>query len=296
MIGGLPSKDWEGVRFINAHKITSSVLFFTFQCFILGLCLVAAPSYAKDGWFVVNDTVMGGVSSSRVEAIPSGGVVFSGDLSLENNGGFTSTRRPVTDWSKARGVRFTVEGDGRAYIATIRLADPKLARIYYRRDFETVAGASLTIEMPFSEFSAYAFGTPVPSAPSLVQVVDRIGSVGVMLADKKPGDFNLQILSVEPVLSSEENAEDPSLPASIREAFEMAISEGVPLFNGGEAERCADVYRTAIVSVLFLAPDRLTDVEQSDLKQAIQQARTASTDEERAWILRRAMDAVILSR
>jgi len=294
-MGDLPSKIWESVRFMNVHEVGRRVLFFTFQCFILGLCLVTAPSYAKDGWFVVNDTVMGGVSSSRVEANPSGGVLFSGDLSLDNNGGFTSTRRPVSDWSKARGVRFTVEGDGRAYIATIRLADRKLARIYYRRAFETVAGTPLTIEMPFSEFKAYAFGTQVPSAPSLVQVVDRIGSVGVMLADKNPGDFSLQILSVEPVLSAMEDAEEPRLPATIREAFEMAISEGVPLFNGGEPERCVDVYRTAIVSVLFLASDRLTDVEQSNLKKAVQQSRTA-TDEEGAWILRRAMDAVILSR
>jgi hypothetical protein len=282
---------------MNAHKIISRTLFFTFQYFILGLGLMTTPSYAKDSWFVVNDTVMGGVSSSRVASIPSGGVVFSGDLSLANNGGFTSTRRPVsTDWSNARGVRFTLEGDGRTYIATIRLADRKLARIYYRRSFETVAGTPFTIEMPFSEFSAYAFGTRVPSAPSLVQVVDRIGSVGVMLADKQPGDFSLKILSVEPVLISDGGAEVASQPAKIQSAFEMAISEGVPLFNGGEADRCADVYRTAIVTALFLAPDQLTAAQQSDLQGALQQARAASADEERAWILRRAMDAVIQNK
>ncbi len=44
-------------------------------------------------WTTVNDPVMGGRSTSAV-TFGNGGLVFSGTLSLENNGGFASARGP----------------------------------------------------------------------------------------------------------------------------------------------------------------------------------------------------------
>jgi hypothetical protein len=51
---------------------------------------------AADGapWRVVNDGVMGGVSSSLVDA-GAGGVRFEGEVRTEFNGGFASARRAV---------------------------------------------------------------------------------------------------------------------------------------------------------------------------------------------------------
>ena len=43
-------------------------------------------------WTTVNDPVMGGMSTSRI-AFGNGGLMFSGVISLENNGGFASARR-----------------------------------------------------------------------------------------------------------------------------------------------------------------------------------------------------------
>ena len=42
-------------------------------------------------WQVVNDDVMGGVSTSRF-SVTNGVAVFRGEVSLENNGGFASVR------------------------------------------------------------------------------------------------------------------------------------------------------------------------------------------------------------
>ena len=69
---------------------------------------------SKD-WMVVNDTVMGGVSASQVRPHPDGGVTFSGELSLENNGGFASTRTGDIrqDWSNLSALQMEVIGDGR---------------------------------------------------------------------------------------------------------------------------------------------------------------------------------------
>src|SRR5689334_7386790 len=44
-------------------------------------------------WTTLNDPVMGGTSTSTV-AYGGGGLVFSGTISLENNGGFASARSP----------------------------------------------------------------------------------------------------------------------------------------------------------------------------------------------------------
>ena len=50
-----------------------------------------ADATAPD-WFVVNDDVMGGVSSSTMQVTQEGTGVFAGRLSLANNGGFASVR------------------------------------------------------------------------------------------------------------------------------------------------------------------------------------------------------------
>jgi hypothetical protein len=44
-------------------------------------------------WRAINDGVMGGVSLGEIVAIDNG-LRFQGTLSLENNGGFASVRRP----------------------------------------------------------------------------------------------------------------------------------------------------------------------------------------------------------
>ena len=51
---------------------------------------------ATSDWFNQNDTVMGGVSDSATTWVDEQ-LVFSGNLSLDNNGGFTSTFGPIND-------------------------------------------------------------------------------------------------------------------------------------------------------------------------------------------------------
>ena len=51
---------------------------------------------SADGWRVTNDTVMGGVSSGEL-AWSDGALVFVGDLSLANGGGFASIRSPAIE-------------------------------------------------------------------------------------------------------------------------------------------------------------------------------------------------------
>mgnify|MGYP003905390875 CR=1 FL=1 len=58
-----------------------------------GTTLFQFSGTAGDGaWSAVNDDVMGGVSTSQFQRLTNGGAVFSGVVSLENNGGFASVR------------------------------------------------------------------------------------------------------------------------------------------------------------------------------------------------------------
>ena len=62
-------------------------------------------------WQIINDTVMGGKSWSSVKT-QDGRLAFEGYVSLENNGGFASTRRAVNSVN-ANQVSLRVQGDGR---------------------------------------------------------------------------------------------------------------------------------------------------------------------------------------
>ncbi len=158
-------------------------------------------------WRVVNDTVMGGVSEGRLVSI-DGGTRFTGELSLESNGGFVSIRSdprtlPLDD---VRALRVTVKGDGRTWNLTARRSDVPLRAGSYRADFATLDGEPVTVTLPLADFEARSFGRPVPDAPALQAAPDRITSVGFLLADGNPGPFQLDVLSVEALTQAEDSA------------------------------------------------------------------------------------------
>ena len=68
-------------------------------------------------WYVVNDSVMGGVSNSKVNKSEENTLRFTGTVSLENNGGFASMRTRPGDYDLGgfRGIQIRVRGDGNKY-------------------------------------------------------------------------------------------------------------------------------------------------------------------------------------
>ena len=53
----------------------------------------------ENQWRIVNDGVMGGLSSSKAIVNDDNKIIFSGNVSLENNGGFASLRSAVKDYN-----------------------------------------------------------------------------------------------------------------------------------------------------------------------------------------------------
>jgi uncharacterized surface protein with fasciclin (FAS1) repeats len=166
----------------------------------LSICSVAAAqpfSIEFDagvaGWRTVLDGVMGGRSTGRVTQPEAGILRFSGELSLENNGGFSQTQTTVPEASlkDAIGIEARVRGDGRTYQFDVRCSDVRMMAGSFQTKFDTVAGEWVTIRLPFEQFRLYSFGRLVPNAPTLSPA--RVESVGVTLSDKKAGAFQIDI-------------------------------------------------------------------------------------------------------
>ncbi len=263
-------------------------------------CSSVATAWTADldpgDWSVINDTVMGGVSQARVTRGEAGSLVFDGALSLENNGGFTSIRTRVTepDWTDAEALRLRVKGDGRTYICTVRIRDRRMQRIYYRASFQTDPSDATEVVLPFSDFEPYVFGRRVPQVPMLNSMLSRIGSVGVMLSDKQEGTFSLAIKEIQTMARAEDASEDnPRDDSSVAAIFQTAITSGVPLFNAGRPEQCAEVYDSAIASVLMLPDDQLTARSRALREQARDRADSEQDPSAKAWVYRHAMDWVL---
>lgn len=155
----------------------------------------AAPD-APQAWQAVNDGVMGGVSDGRFRMTDDHLLEFFGTLSLENNGGFASIRTKPVDFNlnASDTLVVRVKGDGREYVFNIYTKSRRMA-FSYRAALPTEKDEWRTIEVPLADFIPTSFGRRVggmgPVDPS------QINGLGVMLSDKKPGKFQLQIESIK---------------------------------------------------------------------------------------------------
>jgi hypothetical protein len=149
-------------------------------------------------WAVVNDGVMGGLSSSEFVDSGAGFAVFRGELSLDNNGGFASVRGvvPIGALESHRGLALRVRGDGRSYQVRLR-TNQQFDGVAYMAEFPTRAGAWQTIEIPFEAFEATYRGRKPRGAPDLVP--GQIRQLGLLIGDKVEGPFRLDVEWIRPV-------------------------------------------------------------------------------------------------
>ena len=144
-------------------------------------------------WQIVNDGVMGGLSEGRIEFTSDNTMKFFGDLSLKNNGGFTTARSAAIDLdlSNDLGLLLKVKGDGRTYQARLD-ADARFrgAPVSFAGEFSTRKGEWQQIKIPFSAFKGSFRGTDLPDARLNPAAIER---VWILLGDKKEGPFSLEI-------------------------------------------------------------------------------------------------------
>lgn len=143
-------------------------------------------------WEVVNDDVMGGVSTSQFQVLTNGCAVFSGTVRLENNGGFASVRStPVREaLTGCTAFVLRLRGDGHSYKFSVRTGagfDSPL----YQSSFTPKQGEWEEYRLAFSSFVPTFRGRVLTDVPPLNPA--NINSVGFLISDKQAGPFRLEI-------------------------------------------------------------------------------------------------------
>ncbi|WP_189481585.1 CIA30 family protein [Alishewanella tabrizica] len=145
---------------------------------------------------LIHDTVMGGRSAGQVDFTEDRqGLVFSGNLSLENNGGFASAEFTLASplaVTTLSSLYIDALGDGRSY--QIRLKTPYIPNgVAYVATFDTVTERD-HYYVPLSAFYGQFRGRRVSNLPKL-KLTD-VNQLSIMLADKQPGPFSIVLYSV----------------------------------------------------------------------------------------------------
>tara|TARA_Y100000991_G_scaffold194455_1_gene163107 strand:+ start:248 stop:796 length:549 start_codon:yes stop_codon:yes gene_type:complete len=150
-----------------------------------------------DNWNIVNDDVMGGISTSYLSVSDEKNLIFNGNLSLENNGGFASSRlglkKNILKGVKSLTIR--IKGDGNSY--KLRLSQDN-RRASYSANFESVKNEWVEVNIPIEDFIATWRGYTYTDYPSIQ--TDRIISLGLQISDKQEGKFKLEIDYIKAIL------------------------------------------------------------------------------------------------
>lgn len=142
-------------------------------------------------WAVVNDGVMGGLSKRKL-SYDENYLVFEGQLSLENNGGFASIRSPWSEYdlSGYKKLKIRVRGMGGEFGITL-----ENSRLYYQPNWRFLFTPSeewQVLEIPLREFEMTRLGRPMGENLKPKEADDII-RIGIIKADKKTEAFKLEI-------------------------------------------------------------------------------------------------------
>jgi NADH dehydrogenase [ubiquinone] 1 alpha subcomplex assembly factor 1 len=150
-------------------------------------------------WFSVNDNVMGGISRGGFSRTDTGNGLFSGALSLKNNGGFSTIRSPARNLGLANydGVILRVRGDGRTYNFSARKDDSLRGVLNWQTSFETKKGEWMDIRIPFDKLSLRIMGRWVRGAKGISP--SDVRGFSVSIADKDETPYRLEIASIRAI-------------------------------------------------------------------------------------------------
>ena len=140
-------------------------------------------------WIVVDDVVMGGRSQGKFEIDSEGFGAFSGNVSLENNGGFSSLRYSMTsfDIEHFSKIRLRIKGDGKRY--QFRIKANRYDRHSYIQYFET-NGKWQNIDIALKDMYPTYRGRNL-SIPNFQATT--IEELGFLISNKKEENFKLLI-------------------------------------------------------------------------------------------------------
>ena len=168
------------------YVFTLFLLFMTYNSIIL---FKFDKNSDVSSWYVVDDVVMGGKSNGKFYVSEEGKGVFTGVVSLENNGGFSSARYQFNqkEIKGYRKVLLRVKGDGKPYQFRIK----KNVEDYYSyiTSFNT-SGEWETIEIKLNQMYPSFRGRKLALPNYQASVPEE---VAFLIGNKQNEKFKLEI-------------------------------------------------------------------------------------------------------
>ena len=150
-------------------------------------------NFTKDAgmqnWYVVDDSVMGGISKGKMGVNDEGHGIFRGHVSLDNNGGFSSIRYYAGNTSLQGYSKFVIalKGDGKVYQFRVKANSSQ----YYSYTFSfNTTNHWQIIEIPFNNMVPSFRGRTLDTSNFPGESLEEIG---FLIGNKKEEDFNLAI-------------------------------------------------------------------------------------------------------
>ncbi|WP_338764847.1 CIA30 family protein [Bernardetia sp. ABR2-2B] len=145
-------------------------------------------------WKIVDDVVMGGRSNGKFYLNESGNGIFEGEVSLENNGGFSSLhytfeKKNIADYKK---VKIHLKGDGKRY--QFRVKSNKSDRHSYVSYFRA-SGEWETITLDLSDMIPTFRGRRITELPNYE--AKKMVEIAFLIGNKKEQNFKLEIDKIE---------------------------------------------------------------------------------------------------
>ncbi len=159
------------------------------------ICRFDTPA-AVAAWYAIDDRVMGGLSASSLAFAGHGYAVFSGSVSLANDGGFASVRSPVRVPGPLLGSAhlLTLRGDGKRYRFSIRTG-VEFDGISYQAAFQPPAGEWTSIRLAAADFMPTWRGRVIDDLPPPDLACAQ--QIGLLIAERQVGRFKLDLRAID---------------------------------------------------------------------------------------------------
>jgi monofunctional biosynthetic peptidoglycan transglycosylase len=148
----------------------------------------------KDGrsWLVVNDGVMGGLSEGNAQ-LTDNSILFQGNVSLDNNGGFSSLRSQFSNkkLEQYKEVKIRYRSSGISLAMTL-----SVSRRWYVPNYKTslagTEGEWKTVTLPLKDFRKHYIGRPMNETLNK-DAQESVMRFGFITDEKKYGSFEFEI-------------------------------------------------------------------------------------------------------
>ena len=144
-------------------------------------------------WIVVDDVVMGGKSNGNFQLNKDGKGVFSGKISLDNNGGFSSVRYGFNKLNieNFKSIVLKIKGDGKNY--QFRIKNKSTDYASYITSFSS-SGEWQEIEIPLNSMYPSFRGRKLDEPNFFHKSIEE---VTFLIANKKNEEFIILIDKIE---------------------------------------------------------------------------------------------------